>query len=583
MIYRIGCNQQSFKDVEFSSGFNVILAERTLEATKKESRNGLGKSLLIEIIHFCLGSSPTKGKGVLHEELKDWTFSLELDLRGKRHVVYRNTSKISKVYLEGDFGNWPIQPEWDDKVGRQSLSIKDWNSILGWLLFDLPVEFSLNQSYTPTFRSLISYFVRRGRDAFSTPFEHYRKQLEWDKQVNNAFLLGLWWEYAQKLQILRDREKTLDNLKRASQSGAISQIIGTIGDLEASQVQLERQVAKERSELESFRVHPQYEEIEERANELTTYINQASNQNVMDRQLIEFYEACLRDEDVSNQTSITELYEELNVSLPNNVTKRIHEVEEFHRQVVTNRRKFLQDEISKLTTNLKERDSNSQLAQNERASLMEILQSSGSFNAFTLLQQRHGNTIAQLESVKDRINVLRRITQGKSEIKIERESLKQQALTDNDERKPIRTNAINKFNLISETLYEVPGRLSIDVESTGFRFQVEIQRAASQGFEQMKVFCYDLMLAQLWSEKQVNPNFLMHDSTLFDGVDERQTATALELAKRESETRGFQYICCLNSDTLPLRDFSKDFNISDFTRLVLKDSTPEGGLLGIRF
>jgi uncharacterized protein YydD (DUF2326 family) len=91
------------------------------------------------------------------------------------------------------------------------------------------------------------------------------------------------------------------------------------------------------------------------------------------------------------------------------------------------------------------------------------------------------------------------------------------------------------------------------------------------------------MLAQLWAQRPTSPGFLIHDSTLFDGVDERQRALALELAHRESTTRGFQYICTLNSDAVPLDEFSPGFAIDQFVRLRLTDATPEGCLLGIRF
>lgn len=61
----------------------------------------------------------------------------------------------------------------------------------------------------------------------------------------------------------------------------------------------------------------------------------------------------------------------------------------------------------------------------------------------------------------------------------------------------------------------------------------------------MEVFCYDLMLARLWSGRPASPGFLIHDSTLFDGVDERQRAEAIELAASESQAHGFQYICTM--------------------------------------
>ena len=54
MIRTLRCNQSSFHKVTFDRGLNVILADRTKEETKKQSRNGLGKSTLLELIHFCL-------------------------------------------------------------------------------------------------------------------------------------------------------------------------------------------------------------------------------------------------------------------------------------------------------------------------------------------------------------------------------------------------------------------------------------------------------------------------------------------------------------------------------------------------
>jgi uncharacterized protein YydD (DUF2326 family) len=90
------------------------------------------------------------------------------------------------------------------------------------------------------------------------------------------------------------------------------------------------------------------------------------------------------------------------------------------------------------------------------------------------------------------------------------------------------------------------------------------------------------MLAQLWAQRAPSPNILIHDSTIFDGVDERQRALALELAARESAERGFQYICMLNTDMIPKSLFPPDWDFDSFVRLTLTDD--EGGnLLGMDF
>ncbi|HEY9875701.1 MAG TPA: hypothetical protein V6D12_19885 [Candidatus Obscuribacterales bacterium] len=185
MIRAVRCNHASFKEVEFTPGFNVILADRTEVSGRRDSRNGLGKSTLIEIIHFCLGARMQTGKGLGVVDLRGWAFSLELTLSNRVITATRSTAEQSKIVIEGDTTDWSIQPK--VREGQKILSVQDWTTVLGNLMFGLSID-NEDKKFEPTFRSLISYFIRRGRDAFSTPFEHYRKQLEWDKQINNAFL-----------------------------------------------------------------------------------------------------------------------------------------------------------------------------------------------------------------------------------------------------------------------------------------------------------------------------------------------------------------------------------------------------------
>jgi len=172
-----------------------------------------------------------------------------------------------------------------------------------------------------------------------------------------------------------------------------------------------------------------------------------------------------------------------------------------------------------------------------------------------------------------------------SNITIKKEELFKKAKRDYEERKPIIDNAIRLFNEASKYLYSEPGILSIDVTKSGYKFNVDIKRAQSQGVSYMKVFCYDMTLIQLWIDKIYNPGFLIHDSTIFDGVDERQVARALELAMEKSDNKGFQYICTMNSDTVPYHEFGKGFKNKFDQSIVARftDATPDGGLLGIRF
>lgn len=185
--------------------------------------------------------------------------------------------------------------------------------------------------------------------------------------------------------------------------------------------------------------------------------------------------------------------------------------------------------------------------------------------------------------LENQIREIQGLEQRKSQLRIEQEQLQQRMRDDYDERIAQRQRAIALFNSNSEMIYDVQGTLIINVADTGFKFDVVIKRDGSDGIGNMKVFCYDLMLAELWSEKPRSPKFLIHDSIIFDGVDERQVKNALELAANTSREQSFQYICTLNSDNVPRTEFSEDFNFDQYVRLILTDDTEEGGLLGVRF
>jgi uncharacterized protein YydD (DUF2326 family) len=514
-------------------------------------------------------------------QLRGWTFTVELDLRGKRYRVSRNTTNPRRVTLDGDFDDWPQKPKRDAKTGELFLTIGQWSDVLGWSMFNLTP--AGDEPFEPTFRSLFSYFVRRGRDAFSTPFEHFRKQQEWDKQVNNAFLLGLSWEYPSRLQKLKEQEKAIGQLRSAIKAGTFPELMGTIGELESQKVRLEETIARRAEQLRTFRVHPHYAEYQDRANALQGQIRRLNQENATDQAMLSFYQDSLVQESPPETEKLALIYQEAGVGWPGGVQKRLEDVQSFHDKVITNRRAFLQAEISRLTRTVAQRTDEVRQRSDERADVLSVLTSFGALAEYAEMQRSQNEEIAKVTVVNQRIASLKKIEEIKSQTRIEREQLQILARSLYEERRVEREKAISLFNGFSEKLYSRAGELVVDVVDSGYSFKVDIERRDSQGVEQMKVFLYDLTLATLWAEKHSGPGFLVHDSTIFADVDERQKAHALELAAKTAESYGFQYICCLNSDGIPASDFSKDFSLQQYVRTELTDEGEKGGLLGIRY
>jgi uncharacterized protein YydD (DUF2326 family) len=582
MIHSITCDQPDFKNIKFNSGFNVVIAERTEQSTDKDSRNGTGKSTLIEILHFCLGGN--LGETLSKPEVSNWTFNLQIDLGGKQFSVSRNTSNASKVIIEGDCSTWPIKPELDPKIGKRVMKNSDWKNVLGVLMFGLPLESNL--PYSPTFRSLISYFARKNGQsgAFQSPFLHYSKQTEWDKQSNNAFLLGLGWELASKWQVIKERKKVVKQFQEEADSGLISSMLGSSGELDAYKKILEDQVLQEQQQLDNFKVLPQYSELEQSINQLTKQIHENVNQNVSDKRLIEIYEESIKEEVDVEPKKIEDLFEEAGLIFNQPITRLLTDAQSFHKKIVINRRAYLQIQTEKLNQKIEKRTQENEKLTNLRAERMSILKTHGALEEWTLLQNNHQNTIANLKDITLRLENIKKFEQGKSSVKIDQELLLQEAEIDTDERKPQIDAAILTFNSFSKRLYNVPGFLSIDLTETGFKFNISIKREGSHGISNMKIFCYDMLLAKLWAKKDKNQLFLVHDSLLFDGVDERQKALALQLALEECQKESYQYICTMNSDAVPRNDLKAlNFDIDKYIIAAFTDATESGGLLGKRF
>ena len=132
-------------------------------------------------------------------------------------------------------------------------------------------------------------------------------------------------------------------------------------------------------------------------------------------------------------------------------------------------------------------------------------------------------------------------------------------------------------------MYEQAGHLRILDTENGLQLKIEVPGSRSKGISNMQIFCFDMMLMRLCAKRGTGPGFLIHDSHLFDGVDVRQVAHALEAGAKAAAELGFQYIVTLNSDTVS-PELKEVFDPTPYvidTRMT--DAREDGGLFGIRF
>lgn len=214
MIHRIYSSLPSFKSLEFHSGLNVLLAEKSEGATNRQTRNRAGKTSLIEIVHFLTAGNIDEKTPFRAQELQDVNFGMEFDLSNEKVIIERLNKKRAGF-----------------KLNDSPISAKDWKNRLGKDMFGLS-DVSDEDGRTPTFRSLFAYFVRRQLSvAFTTPEKQAAMQTPGDYQMALMYLMGIDWQIARDWQDVRNREKNLDELKKTAKSGTFGSIINSAAEL----------------------------------------------------------------------------------------------------------------------------------------------------------------------------------------------------------------------------------------------------------------------------------------------------------------------------------------------------------------
>ena len=585
MIRRISSDLESFKTLSFESGLNIVLADKSEGASNRQSRNGAGKSSLVELVHFVLGSNAGPDSIFRSNELIEQTFTLTADICGNQFSISRSGRKPSKILIDGPIQTWPIELKHKKVGGVYELTNENWKQALGILWFGLNTPPAEDAQFQPAFRSLFSYYARRqSSGAFQEPTRHASRQQTWDQQVVISHLLGLDWNISRKFQALRDKEKIAKELGRAIRSGHFGQYFERAADIRTRLAVESRQANQVKLQLDSFQIIPEYHSLEAEANEITGEFNYLGEENFVDRKLIGNLKASLEEEESPELEDLDKLYTEAGVVLPGLLRRRIDEVENFHRTIIENRRSHLKGEITDAEFRIVERDRKKQKLDNRRRQIMEVLQSGGALEQYTAMREELGRKEAEVDTLRQRLETAEKLESMRTELEMDRSRLSQELRDDIHERKEYIEEAIVVFEELSEALYERAGSLTIDAKPNGPKFEVKIESQRSKGITNMQIFCFDLMLAVLKHRQEKSPQFLIHDSHLFDGVDERQVAKALQLGSEHAEKCGFQYIVTMNSDALPRDGFQSKFNVDDYiVENRLTDATDSGGLFGLRF
>lgn len=577
MLRQLRSSDERFKTIVFKPGRNILIADKTDRSSDTDSRNGAGKSSIIEVLHFLLGMRRLTGSVLENQALQPDTFSLRLDWPGVQDgvIASRSLSKRSRVAIEPNVTAGTLV----QTAGEST--VPEWVNVIGRDLFGFPDEHSGISA-----RALLGLYIRRvSQHGMDDAVKTFPTQSIAEATTNAAYLLGLDWRLAAAYQELASRESLRKKLKAATKDPAFGLVVGTVSELRGQVAAATVRVQGLEEQVAAFRVVPEYERLQARADEVDARIRRTRAEDAADRRNLQDLQDALRDEREPNADYLRRAYQELGLVLPDAVLRRYEDVQSFHESVLTNRRAYLEEEIAGTVARLDARQSERERLGEEQAALLRALHDGGALDAFTALQDQLSRARSDLQTITTRFETAKQLEATQAEIKFERSRLQQAISRDLVEREQHIAEINILFQRFATALYG-PGRdayVDIAALDTSLRISPHIGGENSQGIGKMVIFCFDLTCAVLAHRSGRGPDFLVHDSHLFDGVDERQVAEALNLAADIAAEEGLQYIVTMNSDDLAKAE-QYDFALTDdVIEPRLTDAYTDGGLFGFHF
>jgi uncharacterized protein YydD (DUF2326 family) len=572
----------TFKSLSFRKGLNLIVAEKSEGATLRQTRNGAGKSSFLEIVHFLLGGSCDSDCIFRSDALLSHSFGMKFDVGAATIAVERNGAPRSPIRLvSGATDQWPVGTS-VDLAGIVTMSNNAWKQSLGEAIFGLKPD---APTYSPTFRSLIGFFARRRDDGgFQKPESFSSDSDPADEQTALSYLFGLDWEIPRRIRETRERERSLKVLRKELKKGVYGRVMEPAAELKSKVAVTERRLSRLDQDIREFKVLPEYRDLEREASSITAELSEMANQNTLDEETIDALRKTLETETEPELPELYRVYEEAGVIVAAEARERIDAAKLFHKSVIANRRQHLEGDVEELRIRLERRREKMKNIDVRRQQIMEVLQSHGALDQFSKIEGEATRIRTELEESKKKLEVADRVETAKTDLAIERAQLHKQLMLDHKERDREIKRAILLFEELSEALSEKEGTLTITAEENGAAFRVEAPSLRSGGVKAMQIFCFDLTLQLIASERGISPGFLIHDSHLFDGMDPRQIGKALKIGAERAAQSGFQYIVTINSDSLDSPDVRAQFDPTPYmlsTRL--SDATDDGGLFGFRF
>lgn len=571
-LISLTANKPSFKSVHFKNetGLNFIIATQgDIESSKKDdalTSNGVGKSLIVALIHFCLGSS---AKQVFKSKLEDWIFTLSFKIGDRKYTSSRSTNNQGIIILNDE-----------------ELRVKKFNENLEELLFKIPKAAS-----QLSFRSLMPFFARPKKASYNIFNNPNAVNNLYQIQITNALLLGLDVLLVEdKFKLRKEQERIRKLVKDLGQDDLLKEFFNRKKDPSIELQQIKDDINLLKSKLDEFEVAEDYYEVNSAADKLKNDLDKINNKIVLFKNQIKKIDESSKLTPDINKQNIENIYKEASIIIKEDALKTLDELESFYLDLSTSRNKRLLEHKNKLNRQIEDLNNKSKEKANQLDDKLRYLDAKQALDVYTSMNHRLTDLEAKEANIKRYDELIESYNTSKIQIDKKFISSTEESINYIADSKAATNILTDFFRELAKRFYPNSGAgITIQNNSgenqTRFDIDARIVSDASDGINNIKIFCYDMTI--LLKGSCHNVNFLFHDSRLLSDTDPRQIAELFRVLNDYIKVSGKQYNLTLNQNQLNevkkyLSDEEYKTIILDNICLELKDETPEDKLLGIQ-
>jgi uncharacterized protein YydD (DUF2326 family) len=379
-------------------------------------------------------------------------------------------------------------------------------------------------------------------------------------------------------------ERLIDSTE-AIKAGELGTIFGTAAEIRPELVRTEERIVQLKIRIDNFRVLESYRELAAEVAQLKNKMSEITGELALVNETISYLENTIKDEKPPAYAAVDSLYRAAGIELPDVVLRRFDEVRSFQESVVSNRRRYLEEEIAEARASRRSFETELSEADQRKAELLTTLDGKGAFEDLMAIHEEFAAAMNRAEILRTKLqnaNILENKTAQTKRDGADLEIRLQEDYERNEN--AIKYATVKVDHAIAELYDDRTGNLVIAATKNGPQIDIAIQGDGNLGgIDMMKIFCFDSMLFEAVSDRLGGPGFFVHDSHLFDGVDIRQVRAAILFGARTADAHGGQYIIAMNSDEFEATGAAIEPIVTKGILDVRLTDDEHGGLFGFRF